>query len=91
MKLKILILVIVLLTLITVTLVFAQSGELTLPWFTIDGGGSLVRGGDFTLFGVIGQPDVGVLSGGDFALVGGFGTGVSGGGFKQVYLPLITR
>ncbi len=41
--------------------------------FTIDGGGvTAASGGVFTLRGTIGQPDAGLLSGGVFAVKGGF-------------------
>lgn len=40
---------------------------------TIDGGGMMFStGGDFELSGTIGQPDAGVMSGGEFELAGGF-------------------
>jgi len=40
---------------------------------TIDGGGVMFSAaGDLELCGTIGQPDAGVLSGGDFMLTGGF-------------------
>jgi hypothetical protein len=40
---------------------------------TIDGGGNVrCSGGNFELSGTIGQPDAGVLAGGDFELTGGF-------------------
>lgn len=45
--------------------------------FTIDGGGGTSSGGTYTLSGTIGQPDVGVLKGGNFALEGGFWAVVS--------------
>jgi hypothetical protein len=41
--------------------------------FTIDAGGDMLStGGDFELSGTAGQPDAGVLSGGEFTLAGGF-------------------
>ena len=44
-----------------------------LSWHTIDGGGqTFSSGGSFSLGGTIGQPDAGVMSGGPFALEGGF-------------------
>lgn len=44
-----------------------------LNWYTIDGGGfTYSTGGEFSLGGTIGQPDAGVMSGGDFSLGGGF-------------------
>jgi len=49
--------------------------QLTIPWYTIDGGGGTSTGGNFTLSGTIGQPDAGVLSGGNFILSGGFWAG----------------
>jgi len=40
---------------------------------TIDGGGAMESaGGDFSLSGTIGQPDAGVMAGGEFQLTGGF-------------------
>lgn len=52
----------------------AQSGgDFEITSYTIDNGGGLATGGDFTLVGVIGQPDAGpTLTGGDFSLTGGF-------------------
>jgi hypothetical protein len=40
---------------------------------TMDGGGVIFStGGDFALSGTIGQPDAGVMAGGEFTLTGGF-------------------
>lgn len=70
------------------------AGGLAIPWWTADGGGGDSSGGPYALSGTIGQPDAGVLSGGDFALSGGFW--VSGGasppvtGGNQIYLPLVS-
>jgi hypothetical protein len=51
----------------------AQSGGVfDLGWSSIDGGGQTSQGGQFKLAGVVGQPDVGVASGGLFGLSGGF-------------------
>lgn len=49
-----------------------------IDWFTIDcGGTSSSTGGAFELAGTIGQPDAGpVMTGGSFALSGGFWPGV---------------
>ncbi|MBI1825577.1 MAG: hypothetical protein HY287_13185 [Planctomycetes bacterium] len=47
--------------------------EFDLSWHTIDGGGAMrSTGGAFKLSGTIGQPDAGLLSGGEFSLSGGF-------------------
>ena len=45
-----------------------------ITWFTIDGGGgrSSSAGDTYTLEGTIGQPDAGLMSGGDYVLAGGF-------------------
>jgi hypothetical protein len=44
-----------------------------LSWFTVDGGGVMFStGGEFELSGTIGQPDAGMMTGGDFQLFGGF-------------------
>ena len=50
--------------------VHAQS--YSLDWSTIDGGGGTSTGGVFTVSGTIGQPDAGRMSGGNFAIDGGF-------------------
>ena len=51
---------------------FAQEYEAF--WWTIDGGGGMMfcTGGEFDLCGTIGQHDAGVLTGGEFELIGGF-------------------
>lgn len=61
----------------------AQSGgDYDLTWSTIDGGGGMFStGGEYSLGGTIGQPDAGLLQGGDYTLGGGFW----GGG--EVSLP----
>ncbi len=51
----------------------ARGNDFDLSWRSIDGGGIMSSaGGSFTLGGTIGQPDAGVLIGGDFDLQGGF-------------------
>ena len=49
-----------------------------ISWYTIDGGGGISTEGDYELVGTIGQPDAGVMSGGDFVLSGGFWAGSYG-------------
>ncbi len=46
--------------------------QLSLTWYTVDGGGGTSSGGGFTLTGTIGQPDAGAMAGGTFTLAGGF-------------------
>ena len=44
----------------------------SIDWSTIDGGGGTSTGGVFSVSGTIGQPDAGVMAGGNYSLVGGF-------------------
>jgi hypothetical protein len=44
---------------------------------TIAGGGSVCSGGEYSVTGTIGQPEAASLSGGDFSLTVGFGSGVT--------------
>ncbi len=51
-------------------------GDFDLSWHTIDGGGGSSAGGGFELSGTIGQHDAGqTMTGGSFALTGGFWAG----------------
>ena len=69
----------------------AGSDTYDLSWWTVDGGGHVVSvGGDYSLGGTIGQPDAGLLEGGDYTLAGGFWGGASAAQYK-VYLPLLRR
>jgi hypothetical protein len=50
-----------------------SGGQFNLSWSTIDGGGGVSSGGQFTVTGTAGQPDAGSpLNGGQFSLTGGF-------------------
>ena len=70
----------------------AQSGgDYDLTWSTVDGGGwTFSSGGAYSLGGTVGQPDAGVLEGGDYTLVGGFWGGALAVRYR-VYLPLLMR
>jgi len=57
------------------TLAVPVFGDYELSWRTIDGGGGTSSGGTYTLMGTIGQPDAGVMAGGDYELLGGFWPG----------------
>jgi hypothetical protein len=73
--------------------VLAQSGGgYDLTWSTVDGGGYTFTGGSYSLGGTAGQPDAGLLTGGDYALAGGFWPGgpVVASEFR-IYLPLVAR
>ncbi|HNO77194.1 MAG TPA: hypothetical protein PKN33_03960 [Phycisphaerae bacterium] len=51
---------------------FVSAGELDLRWRTVDSGGGYSAGGEFEIEGTAGQPDAGAMTGGSFALAGGF-------------------
>ena len=56
-------------------------GDFDLSWYTIDGGGGESTGERDAVAGTIGQPESGVMAGGDFSLSGGFrAVPASGGG-----------
>lgn len=72
-------------------LAHAQSGggyELTRSAI---GGGGTSSNGDYSLSGMIGQPDADVLSGGGYTLSGGFFGGGGSTTSKNLYLPLVLR
>jgi hypothetical protein len=59
-----------------------------LSWWTVDGGGTTTSSsGSYTLGGAIGQPDAGLMSGGDYTLSGGFWG--AGPAMHKIYLPLV--
>ena len=63
------------LTALTLAVPFAGAWEMN--WWTVSSGGGSSAGGALALSGTIGQPHAGVLSGGAFALTGGFWTRAS--------------
>ena len=82
--------IIVLVLLATVSAGYAYMNGYTLPWWTVDGGGGRSSNAQYSLSGTIGQTDAGVLSGGNYTLLGGFwgGERVAGG---QFFLPLVNK
>jgi len=67
-----------------------MGGGYDLTWSTVDGGGyTWSEGGGYSLGGTVGQPDAGVLSGGDYTLAGGFWGGAVA--HYSIYLPLVLR
>jgi hypothetical protein len=69
------------------TVAVLAAGALDLTWFTIDSGGvTWSHGGGFTLGASAGQPDAGVMEGGEFTLTGGFW---SPSGMVLHYLPIV--
>lgn len=92
-KQKILIPLAVLICLLLVTASLALPADLSIPWWTVDSGGGQSTGGGYTLRGAIGQPDSGLLQGGQYRLSGGFWTGpLTKPPTKNLtYLPAIFR
>jgi hypothetical protein len=68
----------------------SSGGSYDLSWWTVDGGGHTLST-DYTLGGTVGQPDAGVLSGGDYTLGGGFWGGGAAAVEHEIYLPLVLR
>ena len=89
---RVLLLLTIALLLVAASAVHAQSGGGTdLSWWTASGGGTTVEGGGITLRGTAGQPYAGpALSGGRYALVGGFWPGQLTPEHR-VYLPVVLR
>lgn len=50
----------------------AEGQSYSIDWHTIDGGGGTSTGAVYSVTGTIGQPDAGVMSGGQFTVQGGF-------------------
>ncbi len=85
---RVLILTVALL-LLSAGVVAAQTGSgYNLTWNTVDGGGATFStGGDYSLGGMAGQADAGTLTGGSYALQGGFWTSPG----WLVHVPVIRR
>jgi hypothetical protein len=80
------------LALLSLVPIASALGEYDLSWWTADGGGATFSsGGGYALGGTIGQPDAGLLSGGDYTLGGGFWRGGAVTPGFEVYLPLVLR
>lgn len=87
------ILLLLALVLFAIPISFAQTGgDYNLSWYTINGGG-VSNGGEFSLTGVIGQSEAGLLLGGEFSLEGGFLFGIENEGETgyKVYLPIALK
>jgi hypothetical protein len=76
--------------LITVSTGFAYVSGYSLPWWTVDGGGGTSISAQYSLNGTIGQPDGGMLSGGEYKLSGGFWADEQLT-MGQLFLPIVTR
>lgn len=74
--------------------IVAAPTALSVPWWTVDGGGSTSKGEQFALSGTAGQADAGSMAGGVYSLHGGFWnptTGAVSGVTYQNYLPFASR
>src|SRR5262245_57363349 len=61
---------------VTFAIAAPASAQFAIPWWTVDSGGATFStGGQFTLGSTTGQPDAGLMSGGQFTLAGGFWAG----------------
>ena len=89
MKTKILILALVLALALAVTGAVLADGDLDLPRWVLSGGESGSTAEGIALRATLGQPVVGLVSGGDVALGQGFWHGGSSG--YDIYLPLVLR
>jgi hypothetical protein len=73
----------------------SPAGGLSIPWWTVDGGGGTSKGGQFALSGTAGQPDATTMSGGPYTLGSGFWNvrinGVSGSLGTNLYVPFVGR
>ncbi len=92
MKTKILILALVLVLSLMVAGLALANGGIELPRWVLSGGASNSVGGDVTLRATLGQPVVGVVSGGEVTVGQGFWHGGElPEGAYAIYLPLIQR
>jgi len=97
-KISILLLFVVLCLMVASVILAAPdspTGGLSIPWWTVDGGGGTSKGGQFALSGTAGQPDAAAMSGGSYTLSTGFWNGringISGTLGSNLYLPFVVR
>ena len=70
----------------------ADTSDFVIQWFSIDNGGVMESsGGSYTLRGTIGQPDAGVISGGDFTLQGGFWNSDTANTLLDIFMPVVVK
>ena len=89
MKTKMLILALVVALILAAAGVALANGSLTRPREVLGGGASDSVAGDVTLRATLGQPVVGIVSGGDVTLGQGFWRGAAPG--YKTYVPLVMR
>lgn len=71
-KKRLIIIVSVLFVLFIAGTALAASNDYAITWWTVDSGGGVSQGGEYTLQGTIGQLDTGLSQGGEYGLAGGF-------------------
>jgi hypothetical protein len=69
----------------------AQVGGLSIPWFSVDGGGGRSSNAEFTVQGTVGQPDAGNHTNGAFTVRGGFWQSSVAANPSTLYLPVIFK
>jgi hypothetical protein len=89
MKTNMLILALVLALILAAAGVALANGSFELPRWVLGGGASDSAAGDVTLRATLGQPAVGIVSGGDVTLGQGFWRGAPSG--YKTYVPLVIR
>ena len=89
MRTKVLILALALALFLVVAGVVLANGDIARPRWVLGGGASDSAAGGVTLRATLGQPLVGVVSGGDVTLGQGFWRGATPG--YNIYLPLVIR
>jgi hypothetical protein len=90
MKRFIIIIFVLLLFGITTWIAIAAPNALSLTAWTVNSGGGESTGGQFRLFSAIGQPEAGSMSGGSYALSGGF-LGKASPPSIQIFLPILVK
>lgn len=83
-------------TVLGASIAFGQGvAPYNMRWWTVDGGAYVVSGvspsgAAYTMTTTIGQPDAGLMTGGRYALGGGYwGTALRS--LMKLYLPVVTR
>jgi hypothetical protein len=61
--------------LLVLILSLSAIADYEIKWHTIDGGGGVSSGGQYTVMGTAGRPEAGAASGGRYELLGGFWPG----------------
>jgi hypothetical protein len=92
MKGKLIVLLLVI-TLLASGAGLAATDSISLPWWTVDGGGAApaLSGGGLWLHGTTGQADAGTLSNGRFSLSGGYWNPSTANPTRWVYLPIVAK